>query len=91
MKAIRKKEESNTNSSHDRSDKAAGFDRIGGMTIRKQTRNLAYPEVWGYIRPKHAESSFECHHCAQTFQSFEQLRQHEVDCLSDSDKANEPL
>ena len=89
MKAIRKKEQSNTNSSHDRSDKAAGFNRIGGMTIGNRTRNFTYPEVWGYIRPKHAQISFECDHCAQSFQSFDQLRQHQVDCLGD--EANESL
>jgi len=89
MKAIRKKEESKTNSSHDHSDKAAGFNRNGGMTIRYQARNLAYPEVWGYIRPKRVQDSFECQHCAQTFQSFDQLRQHRVDCLGD--EANEPV
>lgn len=89
MKAIHNKEQSKTNSSHDRSDKAAGFNRSGGMTIRNRTRNFAYPEVWGYIRPKHAQNSFECDHCAQTFQSFDQLRQHQVDCLGD--EATGPL
>ena len=89
MKAIRKKDQSKTNYSDDRSDKAAGFNGIGGTTIQNRTRNFAYPEVWGYIRPKHAQNSFECDHCAQSFQSFDQLRQHQVDCLGD--EANEPL
>ena len=89
MKAIHNKEQSKTNSSHDRSDKAAGFNRSDGMTTRNRTRNFAYPEVWGYIRPNHAQNSFECDHCAQSFQSFDQLRQHQVDCLGD--EANKPL
>jgi len=89
MKAIRRKEQSSMNSSDDRSDKAAGFNRLGGMTIRNRTRSFAYPEVWGYIRPKPAPHSFECDHCAQTFQNFDQLRQHQVDCLGD--EATGPL
>ena len=89
MKAIRKKAPMHSDSARDRSEQAAGFNRISGMTIRSRAKNVPYPEVWGYIRPKQAENAFECHQCAQKFASVEQLRQHEVDCGTDD--ANEAL
>lgn len=90
MKAIRKNKSSRMNSPEDRSDAAAGFNRIQGMTIRNRTKSMPFPEVWGYIRPKRAENSFECHHCAQSFTTVEQLRQHQADCSSD-EVVNDPL
>ena len=89
MKAIRKRKLSQISFAEDRSDTAAGFNRIQGMTIRNRTRSMPFPEVWGYIRPKRAENSFECHHCAQSFANADQLRQHQADCFGD--EANESL
>jgi hypothetical protein len=83
MKAIRKKSETR----EDR--RAGGFSPIGGTTFKRRIKQPPYPQVWGYIRPKRMEHAFECHHCAQKFQSVEELRQHEVDCRDDD--ANKPL
>jgi hypothetical protein len=77
MRAVRKKSQTKS------AEQSAGINRLSGITIRNRSRNSAYPEVWGYIRPKQTEHAFECHQCAQKFQNYEELRQHEVDCVSD--------
>jgi transcriptional regulator NrdR family protein len=63
------------------------MDRVNQRTIRYQSKRMAYPEVWGYIRRNQTANSFECNHCGQSFQTHEQLREHEVECIDDdSDK-----
>jgi hypothetical protein len=57
------------------------IDRINRTAMKYQSKKFAYPEVWGYIRRNQTASSFECNHCSQSFQTYEQLRRHEIDCI----------
>ena len=79
MRAVRKREHSNANAT----DEAMIHNRISRPTTRDQSKRIAYPEVWGYIRRNQPAGSFDCSHCGQSFQDYEKLRQHEVDCSHD--------
>ena len=59
------------------------INRINQTAMKYQSKKFAYPEVWGYIRRNQTASSFECSHCGQLFQTDEQLRRHEIDCIHD--------
>lgn len=79
MRAVRKREQSNANAN---TDQAMIRNRINRPTTY-QSKRIAYPEVWGYIRRNHPAGSFDCNHCGQSFQDYEKFRQHEVDCSHD--------
>ena len=54
--------------------------------MSKRKKNAPSLEESGqWLRTGQAVGGFECAHCSATFQTQEQLRQHEVDCLSDGD------
>lgn len=90
MRAIRRREPSNENFSGDRqTNEALILSGINRATVTHQPKRVAYPEVWGYIRRNQTPRSYECDHCGQSFQTHEQLRRHEIDCIHDeTDKPN---
>jgi len=45
--------------------------------------NAALSESGPWLRAGQREGAFECARCSDSFQTQAQLRQHEVDCISD--------
>ena len=51
--------------------------------MAERKNDTAPSESWYWLRTGQTAGAFECARCSDTFQTTEQLRQHEVDCISD--------
>jgi hypothetical protein len=54
-----------------------------GSSMAERKNDMAPSASWFGLRTGQRAGAFECAHCSDTFQTAEQLRQHEVDCIND--------